>query len=105
MDNPLTDIACASCRGVVSLYAPDPWCDTTGWDRTCMNEALALCPAISFTCTCPHGVTETGQWLHPSCVDPRTGTNSCVSWVTQVDAYCQTTAWDATCVQESAACP
>jgi hypothetical protein len=85
---------CSSCASVVCNI--DPYCCSTNWDDTCIQEAAQYCNKCesSGSGSCAHDVCATGGALTPSC-------SACSSAVCNADSYCCNNTWDDQCVDEA----
>jgi hypothetical protein len=85
---------CSSCASVVCNV--DPYCCSTGWDSTCVNEAAQYCNKCEGggSGNCAHDVCEEGGTLSASC-------SACAGAVCDADPYCCTNAWDDQCVDQA----
>jgi hypothetical protein len=96
---PQSDPSCAGCRNNVCPI--DPWCCSTGWDRICMDEAMARCPGER--CECPHATNQEGNMCHVAC-DSGSGRGACVTQICGADFYCCSVKWDGQCASAAAQC-
>ena len=113
------DTMAASCDPCVAkLCAGDAFCCDTAWDAQCVSEVPQYCgeqcPATSGSSgtgstsasssgggggTCVHDVCTAGVKLTAAC-------SACATAVCAADAYCCTTKWDASCINDVATyCP
>lgn len=86
------DHQCDPCTQQVC--AQDPYCCSTSWDRTCVEEAANSCGLDCVSCS--HDLCAAGGQLDAAC-DP------CAQAVCAQDPYCCSNAWDARCVDQAAA--
>ncbi|HZF54064.1 MAG TPA: hypothetical protein VE093_35710 [Polyangiaceae bacterium] len=90
---------CDMCASQVC--AVDSFCCDTQWDAQCISEVAQYCAGMSCGAPtgCAHDECSAGGKLDPMC-------SQCATDVCAADAYCCSTAWDATCVSEVAKhCP
>jgi hypothetical protein len=89
--------SCDTCAA--NVCANDPYCCTTAWDQTCVDEVAQYCGAT--TCSgngpsnCVHSECSSGDKLNASC-------STCATAVCNADPYCCDTQWDSQCVNEVA---
>lgn len=85
------DVDCCS-----AVCNTDPFCCTTIWDATCVQEAVDLCGCVPTFDDCP-GVGDccfpNGT---PGCADP-----DCCGLVCSIDAFCCDISWDSICADEA----
>ena len=86
---------CGSCA--TEVCKNDAYCCSTAWDSVCVGEVDKYCPggcSGGGTTTCDHTPCTKGKALATSC-------SNCAKTVCGYDAYCCSTSWDQTCVDEA----
>jgi hypothetical protein len=100
LDAPSCTYAGAGNDCATKVCAADAFCCNNSWDTICVGEAKnpSICPTAlaptNFTCNAPHSYCVTGVALVKT-QDP------CVKKICEVDSFCCTNSWDATCVSET----
>ena len=91
--------SCGSCTA--AICAADAHCCGTVWDQSCVAAVRTVCHNLSCgesTGACSHSPCAEGAALTGGCDSPPADT-SCVTAICEVDSFCCSATWDATCVE------